>query len=90
MGKHPDALPKVYEKLYQSSKRYVFLWEYYNSAPVEVSYRGHSGKLFKRDFAGEMMDRFPDLELKDYGFVYHRDPVFPADDSTWFLMEKKA
>jgi hypothetical protein len=44
---------------------------------------------FKRDFAGEIMDRFPDLRLVDYGFVYHRDPQFPQDDFTWFLMEKR-
>jgi len=42
--------------------------------------------LFKRDFAGELMDNFP-VELVDYGFQYHRD-VFPADDVTWFLMRK--
>lgn len=35
------------------------------------------------------MDRYPDLELVDYGFIYHRDNVFPGDDITWFLMEKK-
>jgi len=26
----------------------------------------------------------------DYGFTYHRDPRHPLDDSTWFLMEKRA
>ena len=35
-----------------------------------------------------MLDRFPDLRLLDYGFAYHRDPVFPQDDITWFLLEK--
>ena len=25
----------------------------------------------------------------DYGFAYKRDPKFPQDDITWFLMEKK-
>jgi pseudaminic acid biosynthesis-associated methylase len=44
--------------------------------------------LFKRDFAGEIMDRHPQLQLVDYGFVYRRDPNFPQDDITWFLMEK--
>jgi hypothetical protein len=34
-----------------------------------------------------MLDRFPDLSLVEYGFVYHRDP-FPQDDLTWFLLEK--
>ncbi|QVL50178.1 MAG: hypothetical protein KFB96_06875 [Thiocapsa sp.] len=44
--------------------------------------------MFKRDFAGEMLDRYPDLELIDYGFIYRRDPVFPQDDMTWFLLQR--
>jgi spore coat polysaccharide biosynthesis protein SpsF len=63
--------------------------EYYNPSPVSIPYRGHTNKLFKRDFAGELMDRYPDLQLIDYGFVYRRDPSFPQDDVTWFLMEKR-
>ena len=62
--------------------------EYYNPAPVAVTYRGHTNRLFKRDFCGEIMTRFPDLRLADYGFAYRRDPSFPQDDITWFLMEK--
>jgi len=85
----PDALNGVYDKLYASSKRYVLVVEYYNPFPVEVTYRGHSGKLFKRDFAGEIMERHKDLHLLDYGFVYHGDK-FSQDDVTWFLMEKRA
>ncbi|MDY7003479.1 MAG: pseudaminic acid biosynthesis-associated methylase [Cyanobacteriota bacterium] len=85
---NPDYLGKVYELLYSSSSHYICIAEYYNPKPVEVSYRGHEGKLFKRDFAGEMMDKFPDLQLVDYGFVYHRDYNFPQDDTTWFLLEK--
>ena len=38
-----------------------------------MPYRGHTARLFKRDFAGEMLDRFSDLRLVDYGFRYHRD-----------------
>ena len=86
---NPQVLPQVYDLLYQLSKRYIFLAEYYNPTPVEIPYRGHSGKLFKRDFAGEMLDRFSDLRLLDYGFVYHRDNNFPLDDLTWFLLERK-
>ncbi len=86
---NPKVLPQVYDLLYQLSRRYICLVEYYNPSPVEISYRGHSGKLFKRDFAGEMLDSFPDLRLVDYGFVYHRDNNYPLDDLTWFLLEKK-
>ncbi len=82
------SLSKVYEILHKSSKRYICVAEYYNPSPVEVNYRGHQGKLFKRDFAGEIIDKFKDVCLVDYGFVYHRDP-YPQDDINWFLLEKK-
>ena len=85
----PEFLPAVYDKLYESSSRYICVAEYYSPAPVEVNYRGHQGKLFKRDFAGEMLSRFEDLSLVSYGFYYRNDPTFPLDDITWFLLEKK-
>lgn len=86
---NPDELQSVYEKLYNSSKKYILVAEYYNPSPVAIPYRGHTDKLFKRDFAGEMLDKYSDLKLVDYGFSYHRDNNFPQDDITWFLMEKK-
>jgi len=85
----PHELPLVYDLMYRASSRYLLVSEYYNPKPTEITYRGHTGKLFKRDFAGEMLDKFPDLCLVDYGFVYHRDPNFPQDDMTWFLIEKR-
>jgi pseudaminic acid biosynthesis-associated methylase len=84
----PEVLPQVYDLLYRTSRKYICVAEYYNPTPVEVPYRGHEGKLFKRDFAGEMMDTFPDIRLLDYGFCYKRDNVFLNGDITWFLLEK--
>jgi spore coat polysaccharide biosynthesis protein SpsF len=86
---NPEVLPQVYDKLVASTGRYLMVAEYYNPAPVVIPYRGHSDRLFKRDFAGEIMDRHPQLQLVDYGFAYRRDPNFPQDDITWFLMEKR-
>lgn len=86
---NPQQLNVVYEKLYETSNRYILVAEYYNPSPVSISYRGHSDKLFKRDFAGEMLDIYPNLDLVDYGFAYHRDNKYPQDDITWFLMEKR-
>jgi pseudaminic acid biosynthesis-associated methylase len=86
---NPDQLKKVYEKLVASTSRYLMVAEYYNPSPTTVTYRGHNDRLFKRDFAGELLDQFPGLQLVDYGFVYHRDPNFPQDDITWFLLEQK-
>lgn len=85
---NPAELPQVYEALYRSAGQYILVAEYYNPSPVEVSYRGHSQRLFKRDFAGDLMAAYPDLRLVDYGFIYRNDPVMPQDDITWFLMRK--
>lgn len=87
---NPDMLKNVYQKLYQSSERYILVCEYYNPSPVTIPYRGHMDRLFKRDFCGEMLEQFPDLKLVDYGFAYKRDTAFPQDDITWFLMKKDA
>lgn len=85
---NPEVLTDVYDKLYDSCGRYLFIAEYYNPVPVTIPYRGHKDRLFKRDFAGEILDRYKDFELIDYGFSYKRDPIFPQDDITWFVLEK--
>ena len=86
---NPDQLEMVYKKLYESTNKFILICEYYNPKPDTVSYRGHSDKLFRRDFAGEMLDIYSDLKLVNYGFAYHRDASFPQDDLTWFLIERK-
>jgi spore coat polysaccharide biosynthesis protein SpsF len=85
---NPDKLQDAYKILYDSSKRYICFAEYYNPKPTMIPYHGQINRLFKRDFAGEIMDNYKDLKLIDYGFAYHRDSVFPQDDVTWFLLEK--
>ena len=62
--------------------------EYYSRNPESLVYRGFKNKLFKRDFAGEMLELYPKLNLIDYGSAYHKDQNFPQDDITWFLLEK--
>ncbi len=85
---HPDKLEPLYERIHSLSARWILLAEYYNPVLVNVPYRGRDDLLWKGDYAGAMLGRFPDLELVDYGFVYRRDR-FPQDDITWFLLEKR-
>lgn len=85
---NPKMLSVVYQKLYEVSRRYILIAEYYNPSPVAIPYRGHLDRLFKRDFAGEMLNKYNELKLIDYGFGYKRDAKFPVDDITWFLLEK--
>lgn len=86
---NPDDLPLIYRKMAELSARYVLINEYFNPSPVELSYRGHAGKLFKRDFGGEFLDTCGDrFALADYGFLWKRvDPAW--DNTTWWLFEKR-
>jgi pseudaminic acid biosynthesis-associated methylase len=84
----PSELNKAYDNIYELSKKYILICEYHNISPVDVTYRGHEQRLFKRDFAGDLLQRY-ELKLIDYGFVYHRDKNFHGqDDMNWFLFEK--
>jgi pseudaminic acid biosynthesis-associated methylase len=85
----PADLPRVYELMWRASRRYVMVVEYFSPRPEMIEYRGHRDKLFKRDFAGDLLDAYKDLSVRDYGFVYRRDK-HPQDNVTWFLLEKNA
>lgn len=85
---NPEKLDQVYQNLVNLSNRYVLVAEYYNPTPTDVVYRGHSERLFKRDFAGDLIDSYG-LNLVDYGFWYKRDNVAQEfGDVSWFLLEK--
>ena len=85
---NPTVLEKIYKMIYNLSSKYILFCEYYNPKPTKIKYRDFDNKLFKRDFAGDLMCQYKKLKLIDYGFVYHNDPFFPQDDITWFLMKK--
>ena len=87
---NPKKLNQAYRVIYNSCKKnkYILFAEYYNPYPIKIDYRGYKNVLFKRDFAGEFIDKFKKIKLIDYGFVYHKDK-FPQDDITWFLLQKK-
>ena len=84
----PEHIETAYESLYNMTGKYLLICEYYNPYQVEVEYRGKNGLLWKRDFCSEMLDKYEDLTLIDYGFRYHRD-ANPQDDVTWFLIQKE-
>ena len=74
------------DELYRVSRKYIVLAEYFSVEPEERVYRGQSGLLFKRDFGGFFLDRFPDLTLVDYGFFWRR--ATGLDDLTWWALRK--
>lgn len=83
----PEDLISAYAALYEQSTRFIMIAEYYARQPEQVVYRGESERMWKRDFAGDLMDMYSDLELRAYGCTYHRDTM-EMDDLNWFLLEK--
>ena len=81
-------LKKFYEKLFNLSSKYILIDEYFSPNPVMVNYRKHDNKLFKRDFAKELWNQFPELKLVDYGFFWSQDYFTKSDDTNWFLFKK--
>src|SRR5258706_3967308 len=61
----PASLEAAYDVMYKSCSRYICVAEYYNPTPVTVTYRGHDNRLYKRDFAGELLDRIKNMQLID-------------------------
>ena len=86
---NPNKLKKIYRRLYDSCKKkgHLLICEYYNPTPLSLKYRGFKNVFFKRDFAGEMMKKYSNLKLINYGFSYHKDKYY-QDDITWFLLKK--
>lgn len=84
----PEEIEDIYNAIYESADKYILMCEYFNPTLIEVKYRGNNGRMWKRDFAGDMLERNRDLQLLDYGFAYKRDE-FPQDNLNWFLLEKR-
>jgi spore coat polysaccharide biosynthesis protein SpsF len=80
-----NALPLVMSEIVRCSDRYVLCGEYHAAEITEVSYRGHSGALWKRDYGAFYQDLFPELKLLRSGFL-SKDEGW--DDVTYWLFEK--
>ncbi len=83
---HPDNLLSSCSEIYRVARRYIVSIEYFSDKPEEIAYRDFDGMLFKRDFGSFWLDNFPDLETRDYGFVWKR--VTGLDNLTWWVFEK--
>ena len=84
---NPKKLQQTYSQIFKLSKKYILIDEYFNPTPVSITYRGYKNKLFKRDFAKEIMKKYK-LKLVDYGFLWKEDKKHQADNTTWFLFKK--
>lgn len=80
-----QAIKPTLTKIYNAASRWICLCEYYSPVRREVEYHGKGSALWIDDFAGKIMEMYPDLTLHDYGFKYHKDDGY---DLTYFLLRK--
>lgn len=84
---HPDDLDAVCGEIHRVSRRWILCSEYFSTRPESIPYRGRDDLLFKRDFGGFYLDRFPDLECAASGFLWRR--TTGLDDATWQVFRKR-
>lgn len=83
----PENLGQAVDEIVRVARKYVLCIEYFSHTPVAAPYRGHQGLLYKRDFGAYYLDRFPQLRVVNYGFLWQREfPIF--DNLNWWVFAK--
>jgi pseudaminic acid biosynthesis-associated methylase len=59
----PDDLPRALAEIHRCARQWIWGVEYFSPQTTEVQYRGHSGLLWKTDYAARYRKLFPALEL---------------------------
>jgi spore coat polysaccharide biosynthesis protein SpsF len=80
-----STLPLVMSEIVRCSRRYVLCGEYYAKQTTEISYRGQTGALFKRDYGRIYLELFPELALRKRGFLSRTEGW---DDVTFWVFER--
>jgi pseudaminic acid biosynthesis-associated methylase len=87
---HPNDLLANMQKMYDYSRKYILIGEYFNRTPVMLEYQGEKDKLFKSDFGKTFLENF-NVRLIDNGFLWgHLYDSGGFDDITWWLFEKES
>jgi spore coat polysaccharide biosynthesis protein SpsF len=82
----PDStLPIVMSEIVRCSNRWILCGEYVAEETTDVNYRGMTGILLKRDYGRLYQDLFPELTLREEGFLT-RDDGF--DRVTYWVFER--
>ncbi len=85
---HPESLLANLARMFEHSRHYVLIAEYFNRTPVMIEYHGERDRLFKRDFGNFAIEHLP-LQVIDYGLLWgHVYDSAGFDDITWWLLRK--
>ena len=80
-----NALGLVMQEIVRCSRRWVMWMEYHADETTDINYRDRPGILFKRDYGHIFADLFPELVLREEGYL-ERDAGF--DRVTYQILER--
>jgi pseudaminic acid biosynthesis-associated methylase len=80
-----DTLPLVMAEIVRTSRRWILCGEYHADETTDINYRDTPGVLFKRDYGGLYRRLFPELVLREEGYL-ERDQGF--DRVTYQIFER--
>lgn len=84
----PKTLESIYRNLISWTRKYLIMIEYFNKTPVEISYRGSNGLLWKRDFGREFLE-LSGWQVHSYGFLWgHEFETAGFDDTTYWVFRR--
>jgi pseudaminic acid biosynthesis-associated methylase len=83
---HPEHLNLILQKIESLSQKYIFGFENFSEIPVEVPYRGHKNKLWKKNFPNAFRKLYPNLKtLKEQKIAYKSQSL----TDIFYLFEKE-
>jgi len=84
---HPAHLRDLVNKMYNSSNKFLMCCEYFAPQTRPIPYRGEKDALWLDDYGSKMLEFYPSLEIKGYGFMWK--PMSGLDNITYWVMQKR-
>ena len=82
---HPDNLVSFMRRMYEISRKFIVVVEYFSPKCREIEYRGERNVLWANDFGSILLDNF-NVRCIGYGFRWKR--VTGLDDLSYFIFQK--
>ena len=80
------TLPLAMAEIVRTSNRWIISGEYHADEPDDIGYRGQPGVLVKRNFGALYQELFPELILREEGFLTQEEHGF--DRVTYQVFER--
>ncbi len=82
---HPAHIKNLQTQIYNASKRFIMVCEYFSPVTRPIPYRGERDALWLDDYGRLFQENF-NLKIVNYGFAWK--PVTGLDNVTYWVFEK--